>query len=573
MIKQNNLFRMAAMAVLVLALFSCSKTNKEGRMIPVNASYVMHINAAQMSSKVSWDEMKNSEVFKEALSDTTIPKYVTEVMSNPENSGIDTKKDMVGFLVVDKKGSYSGFVGSVKDAEKFNTFNKELIKDGFEKQEDGITYITKKPMALGYNKEKFVYVTATPGMEGFGRRYDDKEESSSLDLKQTIADLFKMSEDQSLAKNEKFSALMKDNADVHIWFNSEPLTEGLGDAMPLVDLSKFTKGNITTASITFNNGNIAVKSKWYASKELSAIFKKYQGDNIDENMVNRLPATGVNALFAMNFKPEGIKEILKLTGMDGLLSGMLRKETNFSVDDFIKANKGDLLVAVSNVHSKKESFSFGTGPDAQTFTHNSPEADYIFAASINDKPSFNKIIQAGQEKMNMDRMNDMPDSLKAKLPAYSTNDKYFAIGTKPVVDGFLSGSNKNTDLIKLIGGKPLGGYADFQSLMKSIEPDEKKDSAEKVMYELSLQMWDNAILKGGDFEDGALVLDFTINLKDKSTNSLKQLTGYLQKLAALQRQKEKKEEVEVMDTMIAPPPPPPADLVKPNANKVPAPKK
>jgi Domain of unknown function (DUF4836) len=573
MIKQNNLFRMAIMAVLVLALFSCSKTNKEGRMIPLNASYVMHINAAQMSSKVSWDEMKNSEVYKEMLSDTTIPKYVVEVMNNPENSGIDTKKDMVGFLVVDKKGSYSGFVGSIKDAEKFNTFNKEIIKDGFEKQEDGITYITKKPMALGYNKEKFVYVTAAPGMEGFGRRYDDKEEGSSLDLKQTIADLFKISEDQSLAKNEKFSALMKDNADVHIWFNSEPLTEGLSEEIPLVDLSKFTKGNITTASITFNNGNIAVKSKWYASKELSAIFKKYKGDNIDENMVNRLPATGVNALFAMNFKPEGIKEILKLTGMDGLLSGMLRKETNFSVDDFIKANKGDLLVAVSNIHTKKESFSFGTGPDAQTFTNSRPEADYIFAASINDKPSFNKIIQAGQEKMKSGMMDEMPDSVKAKLPAYSTNDKYFAIGTKPVVDGFLSGSNKNTDLIKLIGGKPLGGYADFQSLMKAIEPDEKMDSSEKVMYDLSLQMWDNAILKGGDFEDGALVLDFTINLKDKNTNSLKQLTGYLQKLAALQRQKEKKEEVEVMDTMVAPPPPPPAELVKPNTNKVPAPKK
>lgn len=567
MIKQNNLFRVAAMAVLVLALFSCSKTNKEGRMIPLNASYVMHINAAQMSSKVSWDEMKNSEVYKEILSDTSIPKYLIEVMNNPENSGIDNKKDMVGFLVVDKKGSYSGFVGSIKDADKFNTFNKDLIKDGFEKQEDGITYISKKPMAVGYNKEKFVYVTATPAMEGFGRRYDDKDAGSSLDLKQTIANLFKISEDQSLAKNEKFSALMKDNADVHIWFNSEAMTEGLGDVMPFVDLSKFTKGNITTASITFNNGNIAVKSKWYASKELSAIFKKYKGDNIDESMVNKLPATGVNALLAMNFKPEGIKEILKLTGMEGLLSGMLKRETRFSLDDFIKANKGDLMVAMSNLHSKKESFSYGAGPDAKTITYNSPEMDYLFVASINDKESFNKIIQAGQEKMKTDMMDDMPDSVKAKLPIYTTNDKYFAIGTKPSVDGFMGGSNKNTDLAKLMGGSPIGGYADLQSLMQGFQLDEKSDSAEKVMYDLSLQMWDNAILKGGDFEDGALVLDFTINLKDKNTNSLKQLTNYLQKLAALQRQKEKKEDAEVMDTMVAPPPPPPAEMVKPRDRK------
>jgi hypothetical protein len=540
MTKQIHLFRTALVAVLALALVACNKTNKAGRLIPQNASYVIHINSAQLSSKISWNELRDSEAAKEALADTTLPKYLSQVMKNPEESGIDLQKDMVGFVVVDSEGGYAGFTGGIKNADKFNTFNLDLTEGGFEREEKGIKYISKMPMIVGYDKERFVYLVNSPEMNE-NRRSGGKNGGASRDMQQAIADIFAMAEDKSLAKNSQFSTLVNDKADIHIWINGEALAKGSGalEELPLIDLEKFTKGNVTTASITFNNGNIGVQSRWYPSKELAAVLKKHAGKKVDATMLNNLPADGVGAVLALNFKPEAIREVLKLTGVEGLASGLLKRQTGISLEDFVKANKGDLLIAGSNLRKETKTLSFGSEP-GQSVSYSTETMDFMLAASIDDKASFTKLIQAGQTKASDLGMRGSRDS--GNVFAYSTNDKYFAIGnSKTAVDGYLAGGGKNSSLLPLIGGSPIGGYADIQTLLKGMGPDEKADSTDKRMHALSLQTWDNVILKGGDFEDGALLLDLQINMKDKTTNSLKQLNSYGQKMTALQAARRKAE--------------------------------
>ena len=112
--------------------------------------------------------------------------------------------------------------------------------------------------------------------------------------------------------------------------------------------------------------------------------------------------------------------------------------------------------------------------------------------------------------------------------------------TKQNVDQYLSTAAGNFDFINKIGGEPFGGYVNFQSLLRSFETMATKDSAAKIAYDASLKMWDNAIWKGGNFEDGGIVQMAEINLVDKTTNSLKQLNQYLAKFSELAKEQKRK---------------------------------
>ena len=73
----------------------------------------------------------------------------------------------------------------------------------------------------------------------------------------------------------------------------------------------------------------------------------------------------------------------------------------------------------------------------------------------------------------------------------------------------------------------MGGYVNLQYIMKSINNEIPKDSSSKIIYDASLQFWDNIFLKGGNYTDGGFSYDIEINLVDKTSNSLKQLSQYM----------------------------------------------
>ena len=86
----KNLFSFSLLALLIS---SCGKKTADV-LIPENAVMVFHINAASLSSKLSWDEIKNSEWFKLANKEGSANDFEKKMLDDPENSGIDLKSDM-----------------------------------------------------------------------------------------------------------------------------------------------------------------------------------------------------------------------------------------------------------------------------------------------------------------------------------------------------------------------------------------------------------------------------------------------------------------------------------------------
>src|SRR6185503_251944 len=122
------------------------------------------------------------------------------------------------------------------------------------------------------------------------------------------------------------------------------------------------------------------------------IARKYKPKPVEASMINRLPSDSVMAVIALNYSPEGLKEILKMSGVDGLLNLMMG-EKNFSIDDFIKANKGEMLFALTNVENKISNDTMQRDNQAPLIIPlRKPAVKFVLANAINNRGSFDKLM-------------------------------------------------------------------------------------------------------------------------------------------------------------------------------------
>jgi len=547
--KLRSTIQLLAVFACIVIFASCTKTNDLGKLIPNDAAMVVHINGQSLSSKLSWEEIKQNPLFVKLYGDSSTPAYVKNILDNPENSGINITSDLVFFARPDSITSIVAFEGSIKDAEKFKLFNLEIIKGASVTEKDGYHFISWNKICVGWNKEKFVYVSNSPN---FSNRYGgyntgmQGDEGKSIDLLASCKAIFDLPAKKSMSSNEKFTELVKNAGDIHFWINSEALIKNSGalKALNMVKLDKFYEGSITTATANFENGKIAVNFKSYSSKLLKDLMKKYSGGNINEDMLKRIPSKDVAAVFAVNFKPEVINELLKTLGFDGLANVGL-SELGFTMDDFIKANKGDILFALTDFRQKNDT-TITEGNGAHQVEFFNLKADYLFSASIADKDAFNKLIAAAKKMMGPQSVySDEPSPFQL---SYNTNGNYFAIGnSKENVDKYLAGGNNSFDFTAKFKDIPFGGYVNLQYIMKVLEPQMTKDSNARTAFDASLKMWDNIYITGGKYESGGMTSKMEINLVDKTSNSLKQLNQYLAILGKLAKeQMDRRNEVDMI---------------------------
>ena len=506
--------------IAVMLFSSCGKTNKQGRYIPANAGVVFMVDGKSLNAKLPWDEVKQNEIFKKMMADTSVPAFAKLIMENPESSGVNIKSDLIMFMVKDTLGGYAAVMGNLKDAAKFKQFLGNANKEAKEISKEGYTYFSDYKSSVGYNKDKFIITMNTPQLKSVDKMdpmsapgdtsFTMPEVEYTRDMNAITAMVINLKEGNSLGKNERFGDMMKGKGDVHFWFNAEHFnsTAGMGPMGAMVNFDKIYNGTVFTGSASFDNGKITVDGKSYGGKEMTDIYRKFNAESFDKSMIKNIPSQNLAGMFALSFKPEGLREFLKLLGMDGM-ANMGASQLGFNLDDVIKANKGDFLFAVT---------------DLRDDTAKGKDGNFIFAASIGDKPSFNKLIDAGRK---VESSMNTGDSSPAKF-AYNTNDKYFVLtNNKTTTASYLAGTaNTSYPFMDKISGGPMGGYVNFQYIMNALKPKVTADSVDRATYDASIKMWDNLYISGGKFKDGGITQHWEINLMDKNTNSLKQLNSY-----------------------------------------------
>jgi len=554
--KRVSLLLTLSLSVLLLVV-SCKKGDKTGLLIPEDAGLVVHINSPSLSSKLSWEEISQTEWFQE-LSKEATDSTAQKLLKDPGQSGIDTKADLVFFIKKQGRGGYVAFTGTVKDAAAFEAFNKEISKGKATVTKEGdISYMsTDKSGILAWNKSRFVYIgdSPLPDMEkAFERQGADESNKFPVDsLKLFGKNVLTLESGTNLDKDNRFTSLIQDGSDVHIWANVAHLYGNAfsGGVLSMMKLNMLLEGNVSATSLNFDNGKIAVKSKQYYGDEMRKILSDYPAKPLSEDVINRIPSQNVVGVFAMNYPPAGLKEFLKATGIDGMINGFLGR-MGYSIEEFIKANKGELLVSVSDleVKTKENVMEMGEGEEPQKYTTTEPDMKVLFAASINDKPAFDKLVGIALEQTKGMTHSNTPE-IHYKLD----NNWFAASNSQEHVDKFLAGESPKNVVADKISGNPFGFYIDIQKIIKTTEAT-VTDNSSKATMTASANMWQDAIATGGTYKDHAIDFQFEINLVDKNTNSLKQLNQYINTIYKIQAEKKKSQANydNSVDSLTAPP--------------------
>lgn len=519
-------------------------------MIPNDAAMVLHLNPSSLNSKLSWDEVKQTNWFKEMYQEAP-DTLARKLMDDPANAGMDLRSDFIFFLKNQGNNGYMVFEGFVKDAAAFEAFNKKVSKDAATFKEGDFNNMKLQGGAVvTWNKDRFVYVIDAPFMnmsKSFSLEGGTTTEPTTLSadtLLQIGKSLFNLKSDNSLGGNERFGNMMKEEGDLHMWLNSEYLYNGIGGGMlSMMKVNTLFQGNVSATTINFENGKITMKSKGYYNDELANLFDKYSSKEISTDVINRIPSQNVVAAFVMNYPPEGLKEFMKVIGVDGMVNGFLGK-ANYSIDEFIKANKGDIIITITDLSVTNRTDTILTA-DGEPLTHNQsgPSAKVLFATSINDKAAFDKLIGTVKAQGGDEISRGMPDI------TYNLNNNWFAISNSADhVTKFLGGGNNKFAFADKIKGHPFGGYIDIQKIVKSMDSD-FTDSAGKIVSNASLQMWQDMVITGGEYKNGALSGEVQLNLVNKNTNSLKQLNMYLDELSKSMKAKQKRYDGYSLDSL------------------------
>lgn len=559
----KSFFRLTITIWVAALLFSsCSKKNEAGKMIPKNAMFIAHLNTKSLKEKLTWDDIKQTSWYKKVYEDTAAKDWMKKLLDNPENTGIDLDGGLIFFAVKDAGADVDMiFEGHVKNKKDFEQFNKNLDATATTRTDGDLSMLTLKDKSVvAWNDKNFVYAVKK---NSFQSKYSSADESDSNNAMAPAADqsmalsnvcknLFSLKSDSSLEKNEKFADLLKENGDIHAWVNTEEIMKS-SPALGMIGMLKldvFLKDNISTYTVNFDNGKITVQQKGYAGKEFMDFLEKYKGGNINTDMIKNIPSQDVIGVFAMDFKPEGIKELIKLTGMDGFLN-MYTGQMGFNLDDFVKANKGDITLAVSDLKMKTDSFSYkdDNGNVTNSNVFSKPDLNFIFSVAVGDKPSFQKLIDAGKKLMGqMGGGNDTSIS-------YGQNDKVFAISNhQHFLNDYIAGkANNKYDFIDKLSNHPIAAYVDIHKILTTFSDGKNRSAGDEAIMTESLKLWNNVYYTAGDIEKGAVTGHTEINFIDQNMNSLKQLNHYFDEIAKVEMTKKEKNEMKT-DSLMMPPP-------------------
>lgn len=518
-------------------IFSCSKKNNLGKMIPKNAAMVVDINTKSLYSKLSFDEIKQTFWFQHLMSDSNHFIKAKPFIDDPSKMGINLKSDIIAFALMPNNQGQFVVEGSIKDSKAFADFVTAMHPQGIISKEGKLNFLKSDTVVLAWNDDNFVFVTnspQTPMNTGDSTTVAIPIKPSSDNLISVCKNLFSLSDDSSLYKNERFAKLLDEDGDAHFWLNANELYKGSMQSLPpmvgMVKLDKFLEDNISTATINFEDGKITANQKQYFGKELSDILKSGSG-NINTEMIKRNSSVNTAAVFSMHFNPENLLGVIRLTGLDGFMNLFLGQK-GLSLEDIAKASKGDMFFAVSDLTLHTDSMKMHSD-SRDSIKHSSINSSgtFLFSIAVNDKVAFNKITDLGKT---------MGKDLTTTTTFSKTDDKYFVVSNKQdALNNYFSGTASNPSFIDKIKDHPIGGYVDLQMILKSMQPAVTADSAENIMYQKNIAMWNNIYVTGGEYKDGGLVANTEVNLMDKSTNSLKQLNKLIDEMAktSLERKK------------------------------------
>jgi len=498
-------------ALLIASLFFVScKNSKKGLTVPKDAITIIHIDGASLTSKADLKDLIKADWYrreKQMITDS----FDKQLMEDPEKSGVDLKSDFIYFAHKKDFTTYSVFEGGLKSPSDFEKLLKE--KNPGKKMEDADDFhfmLVDASDFVSWTSSKFVYISGQQEMGG--------TPAVSLDsLKAYAAWLYDLKKEASIESNDNYNALLKENGDIHFWSSSADAVSSFQTGpLPLIGASAIMQGSYTTGTISFDNGKVVVNSNQYLNPTLSKLIERYKAKPLTADLLNHV-SPGASIVIAMNYHPQLIKDFLKVSGTESTTNNAL-EEYDITFDELLESTKGEILITASEVGPQQPSMDDDMADDVFPFG-----GHLLFAASLNNDSAFRKAEAI----------------IKQPFPSAATRiqNNWFLLGNYTATVNEFFSNTSNPAITEKLSGHPLGFYIDIQKGLQQWNTH-GLDSALLQQIELSKNFWRDIISTGGEFENGSLHFETTVNLADKSTNSLKQLARYGMQMSELLKKEE-----------------------------------
>lgn len=516
----------------ILLFTACDKGGKTGLLIPADAAFVLHADLASLSSKLSWQEIQQTSWYAEVQKQAG-DSLAKQLLATPSSSGLDTDGSLALFLKRSGNNGYLALQGKLKNAEQFVSTLTAAGNNRISIEKDGNFNYARMDgnddATIYFNDKIFVFVadaseTKTTG-KGLPQLQGGAEKYPLDSLRHFAKNIFGLKGKKLLDTDKRFAGLVSDKADFHYWMNSGYLYGGmLSGPMAMMKIGDVLAGNISSGKANFENGKIVVSGTQYYNRLLADLFKNHAGKQVGNELLSKLPNENVLAAFAMNYNPGGIKEMLKLLGMDGMANAAMA-QLGYSIDEFVKANAGELAFAITGyaVTRNMDTLNLENGQTI-TYENQKPELKFVFGTAINDAQAFQKLVDVVGKNFK-DKITIPADASKQLV--HKTVGKWFAFGTDGDVNAFFSG-NKKPAYSNSFSGHNGGGYLDLQKILTTMAAN-NQDTAYKKMFDTSASFWKNMHMHW-DVKDGTATSYIEVNVADAQTNALKQLNRYFDQL-------------------------------------------
>lgn len=543
-------------------LSACSKVPDQSKYIPKTAGVVLSINSKQITNKLVTNGLTMEKMFT-ALQDKDTANPAMKAWKDAENSGVDLQNNFfVSVVFNNSQQSYVTLTGGLKDAGKFEAYLKKNLPNFSMKKKDDFQYVWEadQDAIISWNKETVIYMRAVdanklkngglpggmPGGIPGGGFDEDEDDSSAVDSAvatpvrfQTVdaeatwvaeADhLFHLKKDESAADITAFHDLLKNNADLSVYVNPEPMYASQGAAIP-ANLKKLLEGSYYTGAVNFEKGKVVMDGVSYAGKDLSDIYKKYGKTEADVKLLEQYPSDNILGFMVYGFDFRMLGDIVKATGLDGMANISLRMYSgnqNLTLDDILNAFNGQMFFAASDLNVRKAPSTIVQG-DSVTRT----DLKWVFAMKVGDKAAFDKVISTPALQTFVTKKGDkyvLADMMQQPgMPALSIDDKLITVANdQPTLDAYLAGKGKagglDNSFVSKIKGNPMGAYINFEKIAAAIPVNDIPANGQAIAGQVKDLLKDATAIThpfDGKSQHSEVVLNFK-----KDENSLVQLVN------------------------------------------------
>jgi hypothetical protein len=314
------------------------------------------------------------------------------------------------------------------------------------------------------------------------------------------------------------------------------------------NLKNLIAGNYYTGAVNFEKGKVVMDGTTYVGKDLAAIYKKYDSQEADLDMLEKYPSNNITGFLLYGLDLRIIGDIVKSSGLDGI-ANMGLHSSGLTLDDILNAFKGQMVWVASDFSTAKKPNPYYPEGDSITKT----DLKYVFALKVGDKAAFDKVMTSPMLQGMFAKQGDhyvMQQEMPG-MPALSISDKLVvAASDKAILDSYLAGKGKaeglDNSFVSKIKGNPLGGYVNFEKIFNNVPYDEIPADGKVVAEQVKNLLKDGTALTH-KFDGKTSHSELVLNFKNENENSLVQLVN-LGTNVAKYYQEHKEKDLQRIDT-------------------------